>query len=180
MSIADRTNIERVFLGFESPALERAATLLVDRFRREHLLDMREAIVIMPGRRASRRLREILAARAADAQLMLALPEIRTIGTLPEELYAAERPFASELVQQLAWAQVLREAGNVDRSAVVPLPSSDDDSSVSAWLDLGDLLRRYQLELAADGLTFADVERLGQEMDDFTELPRWAALARLQ
>ena len=180
MSIADRTNIERVFLGFESPALERAATLLVDRFRREHLLDMREAIVIMPGRRASRRLREILAARAADAQLMLALPEIRTIGTLPEELYAAERPFASELVQQLAWAQVLREADNVDRSAVVPLPPSDDDSSVSAWLDLGDLLRRYQLELAADGLTFADVERLGQEMDDFTELPRWAALARLQ
>ena len=180
MNIDDRNNIERVFLGFERPALECAATYLVEQFHHEHLLDMREAIVVLPGRRAGRRLREILAERAAEAQLIPALPAIRTIGTLPEELYATERPFASELVQQLAWAQVLRGADEVDRSAVIPLPPSDDDSSATAWLDLGDLLRRYQLELTADGLTFADVERLGQEMDDFTELPRWTALARLQ
>jgi ATP-dependent helicase/nuclease subunit B len=173
-------SIERVFLGFESPALESAGAFLLERFRRKHLLDMRNAMIVLPGRRPGRRLREILAEHAAEARLIPALPEIRTTGTLPEELYVSEHPFASELVQQLTWARVLHQADDVDRNAVVPAAPYGDDASDLAWLDMGALLRRYQLELAADGLTFADVARQGKEMDDFSESSRWAALARLQ
>ena len=101
-------SIQREFLGVQRPALPNAAEFLLRRYTVGGTADLSQAIVVLPGGRAGRRLLEVLV-DAADAQsLILTPPQIVTVGRLPEKLYRPKKPFATDLVQQLAWAEVLR------------------------------------------------------------------------
>ncbi len=99
-------------------------------------------------------------------------------GQLPELLYEAKRPFASSLVQQLAWVEALQgsEPGQVQK-IVSAVPAADD---LLAWLPLGEMLSRLHHELAADGLDFPRVTECGSQIDGFREAARWQALAEVQ
>ncbi|HKD36981.1 MAG TPA: hypothetical protein VKB78_09270, partial [Pirellulales bacterium] len=100
--------IERVFLDWSQAALPAAAQWLVERFAEGAEFDLGDVIVCVPGAPVRRRLLELLVEEAADRRLLLAPPEIVTPGHLPELLYEAKQPFASELTQQLAWVKVLK------------------------------------------------------------------------
>ena len=69
---------------------------------------MDQVLVVLPGSMASRRLQVLMAERAANDRLILRPPRFLTLGKLPEELYQAKWPFASELTQGMAWVDVLR------------------------------------------------------------------------
>ncbi len=170
--------IERVFLGHERPALLSAADLLLTRHAAGSLADLRKVLVVVPGSRAGRRLLEVLVEVARTRELCLTPPTIVTVGTLPEHLYRPKRPFASELVQRLVWAETLSNAAPELLARVIPRPPSQDDRT--RWLAYGDLLRRQHVELAADGLDFEDVVERGATLEGFTEQPRWRALQQLQ
>src|SRR5262249_52452274 len=113
--------IDRKFLGFEKPALVAAAEYLCARFADKNMMRLDQGIGVLPGGRAKRRLLELLSDRAEAEQRVLVPPKLVTVGKLPEELYANKKPFASDLVQHLVWAEALRaypraEAKNVIRS----------------------------------------------------------------
>src|SRR5262245_49952542 len=112
MESAISSSIRREFLGWDRPALPEAACRLMTRYRQGATLDLGRVIVVVPGQRAGRRFLEILAYRAQDERLLLTPPRVVTEGKLPDLLYLAKKPFASELVQDLAWARTLREASS--------------------------------------------------------------------
>ncbi|MBW3542501.1 MAG: PD-(D/E)XK nuclease family protein, partial [Planctomycetes bacterium] len=170
-----RKSIERVFLGWDRPALPAVVDWLIERFAPAGEADFGQVIVVVPGRRAGRRLLELLIERS-DSRLVP--PEIITQGELPELLYRAKRPFADELVQHLAWVQALRQLGPAALRDVVPDPPAADNAA--GWLLLGELLAKQHTELAADGLDFADVARRGGEVEHFDEAHRWKALRKVQ
>jgi hypothetical protein len=170
--------IRREFLGWDRPALPEAARRLADRYRQGQTLDLGRFIVVVPGQRAGRRLQELLAFLAEDDQLRLTPPQVVTEGRLPEMLYTPKLPFADDLVQDLTWAQVLRELPAKQQQHVLPHPPSAADAL--RWLEIGKVLRRLHVELAADGLDFAAVAAKGPELPDFTETLRWQALVTLQ
>jgi ATP-dependent helicase/nuclease subunit B len=170
--------VRRSFLGCDRPALHAAADYLVDRHRLANTVDLGRVVVVLPGGRAARRLRELLIEQCQERSFLLFPPDMITPGALPERLYEARRPFAPELVQQLAWAAALRAVPASDLAAVIPHPPAEIDSP--AWLELGRLLWRQHRELAADRMDFADVARLGAEVDGFAESQRWNALAGVQ
>ena len=91
------------FHGWERPALPSAVDWLIGQYGSGQLVDMDRVIVVVPGSRAGRRLREILLARVEELELAYFPPRITTVGQLPELLYQPRRAFAGELVQQLAW-----------------------------------------------------------------------------
>lgn len=171
-------SLTRHFLDFSQPALLSAAEYLVERYQRGSAADMANAIVVLPGRRAARRLLEILVELTEQRGLLLSPPTLETVGQLPEHLYQAQRPFASALTQQLAWARVLREADRGHLLRVVAAPHAADD--VAGWLDLAQSVSQLHTELAADVLDFRDVARCGRELESFGEGQRWAALRHLQ
>src|SRR5262249_2364605 len=103
------SQIRREFLGWDQPALPEAARRLGVRYRQGDSLDLGRVIVVVPGQRAGRRLQELLAFHAVDEKLRFPPPKIVTEGRLPEMLYTPKLPFASDLVQDLAWAQALRD-----------------------------------------------------------------------
>jgi hypothetical protein len=93
-------------------------------------------------------------------------------------LYEPKRPFAGDLVQQLAWIEALRVSDPRRVQTIVPaVPAADD---LLAWLSLGEMLSRLHRELAAEDLDFPIVARRGAEIEGFQEAPRWQALAEIQ
>jgi hypothetical protein len=170
--------LRRQFLGWDRPALVKAATLLTARYRRGIHLDLGNVIVVVPGQRAGRRLGEILAFIAEDEQLRLTPPHVVTQSILPEKLYQPKRPFGNETVQDLAWAEALRSIPAEQLRQIVPQPPPPGEAL--PWLRLAQVLRRLHVELAADGLDFAAVLGGGSALGDFRETARWQALVALQ
>jgi hypothetical protein len=177
MDLFESLTIAREFLGWDRPALPEAARRLATRYRNGKSLDLGSVIVVVPGNRAGRRLQELLAFLAEDDGLLLTPPEVVTEGLLPELLYPPKKPFASDLVQDLAWAKALRELPAPMRRNIIPQPP---DGDARRWLELGQVFRRLHLELAADGLDFAAVLQSGPKLAHFNETQRWQALTELQ
>jgi RecB family exonuclease len=170
--------ITRKFLGFRQPALHGAVDILFGQYCVGRQFDLSQVVLVLPGRRAGRRLLEVLVSDAARRSVMLVPPRIVTVGSLPEELYVPQRPFADELVQSLAWAHVLRAADPARLRPLLPRGAPEDD--LVRWRELGDLLRQQHLELAADGLNFQDVVTQVSALGGGGEQDRWQTLARLQ
>ena len=172
------TSITREFLGWEQPLLPSAVEWLARKYAAKDELTLGEVTVVVPGRRAGRRLLELLVLRAENERLRLTPPQIVTLGELPERLYPLQKPLASDLVQQLTWAKVLRESDRSLLEKIIPRPPGDDD--VLAWWSLGTLLWNQHRELAADGRDFGDVAKLGRQLPDFAEAARWDTLQKVQ
>ncbi len=109
---------------------------------------------------------------------MLAPPQIVTPGHLPELLYEAKQPFASDVTQQLAWVKMLQETGPAELAPLIArLPERDD---FPTWLALGQMLSELHRELAADGLDCQQVLDTAAQCDGFNESRRWALLCELE
>jgi inactivated superfamily I helicase len=172
------TLITREFLGWEQPLLPAAVEWLARKYGSHDELNLGEVIAVVPGRRAGRRLLELLVLRAETDRLRLTPPQIETIGTLPERLFPLKRTLASDLIQQLVWAKVLRESDRGLLEKFIPRPPREED--VLAWWSLGTLLWNQHRELAADGRDFSDVAKLGRQLPEFTEAARWDVLQKVQ
>lgn len=170
--------ITRIFLGWDQPLLVTTAEWLSQKYGRADELDLGQVLVVVPGRRAGRRLLELLVLRAEADARRLTPPRIETLGELPERLYPLQRPLASELVQQLVWAKALRETNRPLLEKIVPKPPQAEDAL--AWWSLGTLLWQQHQELAADGRDFGDVSARGRDVTGFTEGPRWEVLQQTQ
>lgn len=170
--------VQRVFLNWDRPGLILAVEYLVQRYAKAGDLDLAQVVVVVPGARAGRRLLELLVQRADEQQWVFAPPQIVTVGKLPELLYQAKRPFATDLTQQLTWCEALRQTPveHVER-LLSTLPA---DGDLMTWLSLGEMLGRLHRELAADGLDFADVAARCWQAGTAQETMRWRALVVIQ
>lgn len=168
-------SIPPVYLGWEQPILHSASDYLLAQFRRGDSWDLSYCLVVLPGAYAGRRLATLLAQRAQEMSLILRPPEILTVGKLPEMLYSAKLPFATDLEQTLAWTKVLREAEpEFLRPLLLELPERND---VRPWIDLAKMLSALHRELSSDLIDFDDV---AHEITDARELVRWEVLSKLQ
>lgn len=170
--------VSRTFLNWDAPALPAVADLLVDRYKMLETVNLSGAIIVVPGRRAGRRLMELLIESADRRRLRLTPPLIETVGSLPERLYRPQRRFASALVNKFAWTAALRELDDEAIRTVIPDPPADHD--ISRWLSFGELLWKQHRELAAEGLDFQEVISRGKEVSSFDEADRWQILRTVQ
>ena len=167
--------IQTHFLGWSGPILHSACDFLQKQYTRGNKWDMDQCLLVLPGGFAGRRLTQLMATRASEQSLVLRPPELLTIGTLPEKLYTAKLPFASDLEQVLAWTKVLRAA---DRDMLKPLLFEVPDSEeLRPWMDLARILSTLHRELASDLVDFDDVV---SELQGTPEEARWQVLSKLQ
>jgi ATP-dependent helicase/nuclease subunit B len=173
--------IERTFLGWTKPCLHEATTWLCDRIGPlQQTWDLSPLLVVLPGARAVRRLRELLVQEAQRRRWVLRPATIVTQGQLPERLYTLDHPeaaVADDWSMSLAWLAALRGVDEQDAGVLAPLPPAADDTA--GWLAAAEELAAVVRELAGDGLLPGDVlDKLGGAAD-FPDLQRWQALQRL-
>lgn len=168
-------SMQNHYLGWDKPLLQAACDFLFQRYRTEEAWDLSGCIVVLPGGLAGRRLATLMAQRAATESIVTRPPEIITVGKLPELLYSARLPFASDLEQTLAWTKVLR-SGNTEflRPLLIEIP---DRAEVRPWIDLAKLMSSLHRELSSDLVDFEDVKDF---LNDPREIVRWEILAQLQ
>ena len=169
--------ISRQFLGWHQPPLRSAVDFLVERYHSGPTLDLSRVQIVVPGSRAGRMLLELLVQFCDDHRLRLLPPLIDTVGRFPERLYESKLPFASDLVQQLAWVHVLRGTSRSRLEYLTPQVPENDD--FPRWQEVANLISRIHRELAAECLDFAGVLD-GPWKGGADERSRWKLLASLQ
>ncbi|QDV25065.1 PD-(D/E)XK nuclease family protein [Aureliella helgolandensis] len=171
----DTQNPLRTFVGWDSAVLPNVVDRLLQRFTEGVLCDLRELLIVLPGGLACRRLNELLALKAQAAGIILYPPKAVTSGALPEQLYIAKLPFASDFVQQLAWVRALKRLPAEQMRHIVPAPPAA--GAVQQWLELGRMLSGVHRELASD---CHDFQLIAERLAGHPEGPRWQAMQAVQ
>ena len=170
--------VERVFLGWDKPALPAAAAHLVEHYIEGPVADLRRATIVLPGRRARRRTVELLLDEAQARGATLIPPEAITVGGLPELLHSSPKPLADEATSRRAWSRALR---SVDHDAVERVfPHLPEGDSPTEWDELAGLLAGLHETLAREGHPFEDVVKICRSGLLFDDGERWEGLARVQ
>ncbi len=173
----------RVFLGFERPPLVTAAEWLLNRFRLElpdeNRFDLSNVIVVVPTMRAQNRLLQLLVKRVEGLEGLFTPPRITTLGQLPEFLYRAAKPLASDLTQQIAWTKVLEQSSKAQMEC---LTGRDDIEDGYDWRPMATLVANLHARLANDIWSFSSVSREVKNYKGFLkeEANRWDVLSDLQ
>ncbi len=131
----------RTFLGFEGNFLAKAARALLEWERQ----DLGRVVVLVPGRRAGRRLLELLVAGAGGA---IEPPRIVTEAGLAQALSKHSIVLASPQMVEWAWFDALSEAGPKVWPAFAPQAGAD--ASLSVRWSLARQLAALDRELAAE------------------------------
>ena len=170
--------VERVFLGWDKPALPTAAAHLIEHYIEGPVADLRPATIVLPGRRARRRVIELLLDQAEARSATLIPPRATTVGNLPELLHSSPRPPADDVTSRRAWSRALR---SVDREAVETVfPHLPESDSPTEWDELAGLLAGLHQNLAREGHRFADVVKICRSGLLFDDRARWEVLGRVQ
>ena len=156
--------ITRQFLDWNKPALPAAADWLISRYASGDELDLSKVILVFPGRRAARRMLELLVQRGGAKWPAMIPPRMVTFNQFPELLYPQKLQLADDLTQLLVWHKALYAVPMQEISAA--MPNRPDEQSVSAWMALCQSLQKQHNELAADGMEFDEVHsKLAQSGD---------------
>lgn len=154
-----------------------AAEWLAGEWAGDAPLELAGTLVIVPTRQSGRRLREGLAALAAERGQAVFPPKV----ILPETLTTPGAPMADaagRIDLQLAWIEVLRTVALEDFRSVFPV---DPVERNFAWARrLAVQLIRLQGTLVESGLRIAEVPERARAAGGFPELGRWRELAELE
>ncbi|MDR3232444.1 MAG: PD-(D/E)XK nuclease family protein [Planctomycetaceae bacterium] len=174
--------MKRVFIDWNQPPLASAAGFLTDTFMKNGCLDMRNAVLVLPGQRAADRLAEILAEKAETMpNAAWYPPAFVSLENLPEEFYEAKKEFAPLLSQIFAWIQALDQIENEHPDLLrVLIAKRPNSGSVEARLTFGEMFNKLHTELASDLQDFSHVAELCSKLNLTTESARWEALRHLE
>ena len=171
--------VERHFLGWDAPLLPRAAGFLYGRYAQEsHAgpVGLNDVLVVVPGRRAGRRLRELLVEEAQSRGRVLRLPDIVTVGVLPDHLGAWDGRPAQGVHVRLAWMAALRAWPSEDLEPLLAATPAPEERG--RWWALAAELARLRRELLGEAVDFPQAARkVGVEVPE--DGPRWDVLAEL-
>ncbi|MCA9037251.1 MAG: PD-(D/E)XK nuclease family protein [Planctomycetaceae bacterium] len=170
--------IQREFLDWSQPALPSAADYLIQRYSDGDSLDLSNVILVFPGRRAGRRMLELLVEKATLRWPDLLPPVMVTFDRFPEMLYTQKLGLADKLTQLLVWRHAL--SCIPARELTAALPHIPNEDAIPAWMALCETLRRQHNELAADGMEFSEIHEHLANSGNRSEADRWKALRRIQ
>ena len=177
MYIVSMKDVGLNFLGWERAPLEITAEWLHAKYGpgTERDSNLSEVVVVLPGARSGRILKEALASKMPDDWQP---PKIVTTGRLTDEFLKLDPPRAPKLVRTLAWEQALRSLDAADiRGLLAEQPKQDDRK---AWSGLAVEVRDVFSKLAAECTDFRRVSAEAMGDKGLGEQRRWRTLALAQ
>ena len=166
------------FIGWDKPPIDSLSNWILDSFAGESILDLSQCLIALPSSAAVRQLQQQLVEHTLADNLAYLPPEIITIGTLPESLYATKKA-ASDSFQHLVWLDLLKtnsSTGKLRSFLPVPPPLTNN----SAWVQIAESVARLHRELSGDGISFNDVVKYLGNSGLQLEQARWLELSKLQ
>ena len=181
------TSPQPLFFDWKNPWLPPLATYLLHTWNQGTSAsqeDLSSTVVVLPGRRAGRRLLELLALEAEKEKWNLNPPSIVTLReavTLLLKPSEKTLPEASGVLQRFAWREAFRMLPKYHRDHIQPFSKKVIPPRSSEVL-IG-IIESLAEEIGSKGLDFHTVAvRVGEVFPESAEReqPRWEALAYLQ
>lgn len=171
-------SITRIFLDWSSPCLEGVAKFLISRFPAAHgLIDMQQAVLVLPGKRAKRQLLEILVKISEHNGAFLLPPEHITVGALPELMYQPSRPIADEPTRILAWLSALESTPKSSLRQF--LPDGGPTNKPTALLALSREFEECWQNLLGSGFFPEQALEVLKSRAQFSDEERWQTFGEL-
>ncbi|MGE4195698.1 MAG: PD-(D/E)XK nuclease family protein [Phycisphaerales bacterium] len=176
--------LKRTFLGWDRPLLALLRDHLLHHYVAQPcshfapgVVDLSSCVVVLPGRRAGRRLIELLLGSCPGGGLLP--PRITT----PENLWSVvggsvALRAASSTDEHLAWIAALRELPESSRAALVRL--APDGHEIHRWSALADLIGQARQDLVSAGRCLSDMPRQVADVAGDEEAARWDAVAQAE
>lgn len=170
--------IIREFLGWNEPLLLKAVQYLCHNYATRAMLDLSRVTCALPGKRAGRKLLELLAMEGEKLSVPVIPPRIITSGSLPEYLLRIPVRFESTLLSQCLWRDTLLKTSSDSILKLFPHLSrkKDRDLESYAW-ELARYLDSLRGEVGAAGKRFADVV---PAVTSASSEERWQILSNLE
>lgn len=159
----------RLFLGWEKPFLSLVIPAWIE-FVENRGLDAGQCVIVLPGRRAARRVEERIAELAPPHW---APPRVVAEGELAQALRKRRARIASGWERALAWREALESA---DESVRKELWGAESVGSAG----LARLCARTFRELAAEGVEAAGVAKAAEAKPALGSVARWRAYAEIE
>jgi RecB family exonuclease len=159
----------RKFLGWEKPFLQLAIPAWIE-FVETNGIDAGSCVIVLPGRRAARRVEERIAELAPASW---APPRVVAEGELAQALRKRRARLASGWERALSWREALE---NVGESVRKDLWGAESVGSAG----LARLCARTFRELAAEGVAAAEVARAAETKPAIGSVARWQAYADVE
>ena len=171
--------VKRIFCGYEKPLLVSIADRLVNEPATGTMIDVSQGTLVVAGRRAQRRLLELLVLQAEQSKdgKGIVPPRILTRGELFEAFLPKIHNLASEIERHMAWAQAVRSMSEAALADLLPSVLPEYLSSIGS--SLAKRIDSIYSALASANLSFLDVAVRGAELEGFFEESRWEALDEL-
>jgi len=190
--------IERKFLGWDGPGLERACEALFELAQLksgggselakfgalfEHVrvpsggidADLSDFVVVTPGARSGRLLLGLMVDRAAALGLALSPPMFVTPGELPGAALGPLGKVAGPVQCRLAWVRAIQACAEEEARALLPRKPGD----MRGLSGVASLLEKAHDALIGEGIRFEEVQRRAGGLDE-PEASRWMAAAAVQ
>lgn len=170
--------VSRVFLGWENPALTSLVEYLSRNWNGEGVLDLTDALVVVPTRNAGRRLREALAIFAAKNEAAVFPPLVVTPDFLvsPDRLPLSAGKVASPRAAELIWTGLLLDLNLHSYRRIFPVDPVRRDYKWAS--DNARELLSVRKLLTDSTLTFKEAASILARHD--MEPIRWEELAQLE
>lgn len=173
---AASAQVVRHFLGWDRPLVRAVVEHLAASWSGDGALDLSHWLVIVPTRNASRRLREALAAHAAERGAAVLPPRVVTPDFLTSPEHVPELNPAGALESRLLWAAELLRLNLDEFRALFPIDPVERDFT---WaLQTADDLLDLRETLNEKGLSCEDVARIVENTE--MEPERWRDLAAVE
>lgn len=169
--------IKRTFLGWSEPIISASIKFLVAQHRGTRALDFKDVSCALPGRRAGRKLLELLALEGEKLGLPVIPPRIVTTGSLPELLLGIQKGEESDLLRQAVWYAVLGQATEDELRGLFPKVVGGDSSFELTRWEIAEYLDSLRKEVGGAAKSFAEISPL-VEVGGSEE--RWQKLAALE
>lgn len=170
--------IERLFIGWQQPALREVVRILLDRYARGDRWDMRSLLIVLPGGQARRRLMRLLGDSAAKRGYQLNLPVVVTPASLPGHLYKSSLPIATPMQSSFAWQKACAAMSQEDACTLAP--SEENPRAAMARVAIAEEARLLRETACAEGMTIQDLAASCGQESSAASSQCLAALARLE
>lgn len=183
MNRPNPANLQRTFLGLGQPPLASAAQWLIENFVVDselgRTLDLSNVLLVLPAARSRQHILHRLVKMSDQQAVLFQPPRIMTLGQLPEHLYVATKPLASELTQHIVWVRALEQ---LPVEEMQPLLGDRQPNEAYDFQSLATVIAKLHIRLANDIWSFNSVLREVSKDKKFpdSEKERWHSLAAIQ
>ncbi len=169
--------MSRVFLDWCEPILKSASHYIVQKYKNNDILDLREVSIVTAGSKPQKRLVELLLLECERENISFIPPRSVTPKSLIFELITSSKKLLTEFQSFLFFIKALQNKKELVEKEF--LKKDYQKSNLSSYISLSRTIYSLYEEISVANISFEDISKKAIELDIFNDGARWEFLQEI-